>query len=119
MIENKIYACLVADTTIARIVNTRIYPLVMPQNPTLPAITYQRISNNPLNGLAGYLGMYNPHIMINSWGTAYDVVKELAEDVHDSINTSTAFKAILVSDIDGYDPDVNLYLVSQDYSFWD
>ena len=118
MIETELYTALTADTTIAAVASNRVYPLVMPQDPTLPAITYERISGAKVNGLDGYLGMDNPHIMLNVWATRYDTAKELAEDVHDCMNKVTAFRALLINDMDGYDPDTGLFVISQDYSCW-
>ena len=118
MIETELYTALTADTTIYAVTSSRIYPLLMPQDPTFPAITYERISSNKVNGLDGYLDMDNAHIMLNIWATRYDTAKELAEDVHDRMNKTTAFRSILVNDLDGYDIDTGLYVVSQDYSCW-
>lgn len=119
LLETKIYSALAANATVAAKVGARIYPLIMPQNPTFPALTYQRISSNQINSLGGFSGLENPHIVINAWGTRYDTVKELAEDVHVTMDAATAFKALMASDIDGYDPDTGLYMVSQDFSCWD
>lgn len=118
MLETKLYTALTGDTTVAGVVGTRIYPLVMPQDPTFPAITYERISGEKVNGLDGYLHMENAHIMVMIWATAYDTAKELAEDVHDCMNKVVAFRSILVNDPDGYDVNTGLYFVSQDYSCW-
>lgn len=118
MIETELYAALTSDTTVFAVTSARIYPLIMPQNPTFPAITYERISGQKVNGLDGYLGMDNAHIMLNIWATRYDTAKELAEDVHDCMNKVTAFRALLINDMDGYDQSVGLYVVSQDYSCW-
>jgi len=75
--ETTINTILTGAADVKRIVNTRIYPLVMPQDPKLPAITYQRISNNPVNMLAGYSGLANPHMVINSWAMNYHEAKTL------------------------------------------
>jgi hypothetical protein len=118
VIETELYTALTADTTVNAAVTGRVYPLIMPQNPTFPAITYERISSNKVNGLAGYLGMDNAHIMLNIWATRYDTAKELAEDVHDCMNKVAGFRSLLINDMDGYDPDTQLFVVSQDYSCW-
>lgn len=118
MIETEIYSALSADTTISAVTSARIYPVIMPQNVTFPALTYERIGGQPVNGLDGYLGMDNARIMINAWATRYDEAKELAEDVHDRMNKIRTFRALLVNHLDGYDQDAGLYIVSQDYSCW-
>jgi hypothetical protein len=118
MIETELYTALTGDTTIYAATSARVYPVIMPQNVTFPAITYERISAQKMNGLAGYLGMDNAHMMVNIWATRYDTVKELAEDVHDRMDKTRTFRAILINDMDGYDQDTGLYVVSQDYSCW-
>lgn len=37
-------AVVLGDATIAALVGTRMYPSLLPQNPTLPALTYQQVS---------------------------------------------------------------------------
>lgn len=119
VLETKIYTVLSGNVTVAAAVSSRIYPLLMPQNAALPAITYQRINSDPANTLEGFSNLENAHIVVNAWGTRYDVVKELAEDIHAAMNGADTFKALMVNDLDGYDPDAGLYVVSQDFSCWD
>lgn len=116
--ETNVNTILTGNADVKRIVNTRIYPLVMPQDPTLPAITYQRINAAPVNTLSGYAGLMNPHIVINSWATDYAAVKELAFSVRTAMNTSVTLRNVLVNELDGFEPDINLFVVSQDFSCW-
>lgn len=44
-LDTAIRARLVADGAVSALVGTRIYPIRAPDNPTLPMLTYQRISN--------------------------------------------------------------------------
>jgi hypothetical protein len=118
LLETELYSALAADTTITGVTSMRIYPVIMPQDVTFPAITYECISGQPVNGLDGYLGMDNSRMMLNMWATRYDEAKELAEDVHDCLNKIRTFRALLVNHIDGYDVETGLYIVSQDYSCW-
>jgi hypothetical protein len=117
--ETNINTILTADAEVKRIVNTRIYPLVMPQDPTLPAVTYQRMSNNPVNHLRGASGLMNPHVIINLWGMNYHDVKDLAYAVRKAMDAAIAtMPTVLTNEIDGFEPDVNLFVISQDYSCW-
>jgi len=118
MIESLIYTVLTGNATVARKVNTRVYPVVMPQDVTLPAVSYQRVSADPVNHLQGYSGLKNAHIVINAWARNYDDVKGLASDIHAAMNAAVTFKCILTNELDGYDPDVSLYVISHDYSCW-
>jgi hypothetical protein len=117
-IETSLYTALTTDADIKRIVNTRVYPVVMPQDVTLPAVSYQRMSASPLNTLNGYAGMKNAHVVINSWARTYDEAKELAGHVHTAMDAVRTFRSVLTNELDGYDPEVSLYVVSQDFSCW-
>jgi len=119
LVETEIYSLLTGNATITRKLNKRVYPVVMPQDPVLPAITYQRISGEKINILGGYSGLENPHIVINVWSQKYEEAKAIAEDVHSAMNGASAFKSWLINDLDGYDPDISLFVVSMDYSCWD
>lgn len=47
MIEAAIRTHLIGDAGLAALVAARVYPVELPQRPTLPAITYQQISSLP------------------------------------------------------------------------
>jgi hypothetical protein len=118
MFEVLIYRLLSANAAVKRRINTRIFPVVMPQDVVLPAVSYQRISADPANTLAGASGLVNAHIVINSWSRNYDEAKALALEIRTAMNTASTFKSLLTNELDGYDPDVSLYVVSQDFSVW-
>lgn len=118
MIESDIHNALSGNATVARKVGARIYPLVMPQKPELPAVTYHCNSADPVNDLRGYSGLMNSKVRVNAFATRYDTAKELAEDVHLAMNGATAFKSICLNDLDGFDQDTNLFFVTQDFSCW-
>jgi len=116
--ETLLNTILTGNSTVTRLVNTRIYPLVMPQSPTLPAVTYQRVNANPVNTLSGYSGLMNPHITVNSFATDYGQAKEIANAIHVAMNAATTMRTILTNEMDGWEPDANLFVVSQDFSCW-
>ncbi len=118
MLESEIYTVLNTNIKINRRVNTRIYPIVMPQDVTLPAITYQRISAQMINDLGGYSNLENPHIAINCWALGYAEAKVMANEVQDAMYAATTYKATLFNDLDVYEPDLNLFAVSMDFSCW-
>lgn len=42
-LETALYSHLSGDAALSALVGTRIYPVILPQQPVLPAVTYQRI----------------------------------------------------------------------------
>ena len=120
MLEIKLYTALSGSTkiTVLSSVSTRIYPLIVPQESAMPAITYARVSGGQQNDLSGYSNIENPRIQIDCWATSYKEIKTIAENVHAVLYAATTFKAILVSDMDLYESDVELYRETMDFKIW-
>lgn len=118
MIESKIYSHLSTTTALTAIVSTRIYPLILPQEPTYPAIAYSRLTADRLYSLGGYLGWEHPMMTIDIYTETYKQAKELTTSIQTAMNAATAFSSLLVSDVDYYEPDMNVYRVVMDFSCW-
>jgi hypothetical protein len=118
MIEEALYSHLSTSTALTAIVSDRIYPMMMPQDPTLPAITYQRISNSPVNTLGGFSSLDNPHIQFDCWTTSYSAAKALGDKLRKALSSATTFNALQMSDQDLYEADTEIYRVSMDFSCW-
>jgi len=118
ILETRVYLVLTSDVTIKNRVHTRIYPVVMPQDVLLPAVSYQRVSSDPVNILEGFTKLENAHVVINAWARNYDEAKILSAEIHTAMDAASLFRCILTNELDGYDPDISLYVVSQDYSCW-
>lgn len=118
VLEPKIYTVLSGSSAVSAVVSARIYPLVLPQDVTLPAITYVRISGGQVNSMGGYSGLENPRMQIDVWGATYTAAKTLAALVHAAMSAATTFSALLISDMDLYEDDTKIYRVSMDFSVW-
>ena len=99
---------------------SRIYPLVLPQKPTLPAVTFQRIANARVNSFDACGGIDNPRIQVDCWATTRKAARELAMEVKRVVEAATTFGAWLITDAEFYEDDVDprLYRVSMDFSTW-
>ena len=120
MLESKIYLHLSTSTTITvtSSVSTRIYPEVCPQQATLPVIVYSRVSNNPEYTLSGYSDLENARIQVDTFAETYKEAKVVAGRVKVAMDAATEYKAIMVNDMDEYDPELQVYRVIQDFSCW-
>lgn len=117
-LETLIYALLAADSPVSTLVSTRIYPLVLPQDVVLPAITYTRISGGQVSSLDGYSGLENPRIQVDAWAASYSGVKDLAAKIVTAMNGSATFSATILSDTDFFEDETKIYRVSLDFSAW-
>jgi hypothetical protein len=117
MIESDLKAYLAADAAILALVGSRIYPLKLPQAPTLPALTYQKISGSRVTSLSGYSGLSHPRMQIDCWASTYEQVKDVAAAV---VTALDAYPGSIMNDDgrDNYQPDVELPRVTIDFTIW-
>lgn len=123
MIEQRVQYKLRHTAAIAAIVSNRIYPVQLPQEFTLPAITYQLISNQRIHAIDGPIGVAIPRVQIDCYADTYSEVKTLADKVRitfdgfrGSIATETDIGGIyLESEQDIYSADTEIYRVSMDF----
>jgi hypothetical protein len=111
---------------LAALVGTRIYPLIMPQNPTLPAVTYQKIS-----GVVDYVmdgtSIKRPRIQVDAWAKSYASARAVAEQVKAAFDRYTGtmggvggvqvIGTWIENETDLFEPDTGLYRVSLDFRF--
>lgn len=71
---------LVGTSAIAAIVSTRVYPVTLPQTPTLPAITYQVIAE-PRTHTMDNRAAPNPYVTIDCWARTFLEACTLADAV--------------------------------------
>lgn len=111
-------------------VATRLYPNILPQNPTLPAIVYQRIATTRVNSLSGPSGLATPRFQFTCWATTYGGAKVVAEALRAALDGYTGAAgayaisdAILEDDGDIYEPSIGLeekeaWGIRLDYIIW-
>jgi len=114
-LEQKLYTALTGSTLVTSL-TTRVYPLRAPQNPGYPHIVYTRIGGNQYNGLSGYQTVEKPSIQIDVYSTSYTQVKSLAENIHTALDGTTTFRAILITDTDLFEEEIDKYRILMDFS---
>jgi hypothetical protein len=120
-VEEAVVARLGASPGVTALVATRIYPMLMPQTAPLPAVTYQRISTERVQGLRGSLGLIDPRVQVDSWAETYGTAKRVAEQVRlalDGYTTPGGLFSMILAERDLLEEDGLRHRVSQDYSIW-
>jgi hypothetical protein len=59
----------------------RVYPLLLPQQPTYPAVTYQQISSVASHAMGQDSPLTRLRVQVNSWGKTYAEARALATEV--------------------------------------
>ena len=89
-LETGLYTALTGDAGVSALVGTRIYPEIMPQGVTYPAISYQRISTTRTNMLSGVDDFTQVRVQVDCWDDSYSGVKALSAAVKSAIDGVTA-----------------------------
>lgn len=124
-LEAALYTRLAAYGGLTALTSTRIYPLIIPQDPTYPCLTYQRIDGPRESALNSDMGLPHPRIQIDSWGKTYASAKAVATQVRgalqrwsDSGASPAVLDCLLETDEDGYESETNIFRVRQDWVIW-
>jgi hypothetical protein len=121
-LETELRAYTLADATVAGLVGTRMYPQKLPQNPTLPALVYQRIDTRREHAHDGPDQLPRPRMQIAAWAsssaTAWDVVnavRERLDGYRGAMGAIDVQSCLCVGERDQDDPDTGRTGVTQDY----
>ena len=113
---------LLADVDVAAI-TTRIYPRV-PQTPTFPLITVQKISGDQ-DMLLDYA---HPRMQVTAWAAAYEAGEELATAIRQVLQRyrgvvagMTVERIVFLNDVHIYDPETGREIFPADYrlDYWE
>jgi hypothetical protein len=118
VIESAVVAVLKADPAVAALIGTRVYPLNLPQSPTLPAITYQRISDDPGLVLSETSDMQRVRIELDSFAATFSGARALDLAAMTTLHGYACGLIQLIRALNGldiYDEETKTYRVTRDY----
>lgn len=116
-IETTRAVLIAAAPVIALVPATRITPLIRPQTLSIPAITLQRVSSVPSNGLRGYAGLDDNLVQLDVYSDSYATSRSVADACRTALQTAGH---IMNSEIDLYESEVDpeLYRLTQTWQIW-
>jgi hypothetical protein len=118
MIEESLRAKILADTDVTDDIGQRLYILKLPQSPTLPAVTYFKVSNPRHHDIDVAMPRYQFDIWAESYITARGVADNIRKALQRESGTWTGIRviqAVYLGETDMYEDDTELYHVAQDY----
>ena len=80
-LETELRTYTLAGTAVAALVATRMYARLLPQTPTLPAITFSRVSTRRLHDMNGPDGLPRPRLQLTCWASTPAAAGALADAV--------------------------------------
>lgn len=124
-IEEFLFARLTNVTAITSVVGSRIYPIKMPDNVTLPAISYQLVAGEQIESTEGSSGLAAFVFQIDCWARGVAQVKALGEAVRLALQGFRGTQAGVVvngvtewSSFEDYDSDTQSYRLSSSCRLW-
>jgi putative heme degradation protein len=85
MIHEAIRTRLTSVSAVTALVSTRIYPNVLPQSPTLPALVYQRIDEQRETAMSADPGVVRARMQVSAWATTFGAARNAAEEVRKAL----------------------------------
>lgn len=120
--ETDLKAHLQNDAVISAIVAERIFPVVVPQNTPVPAITYTHVFGQPENSLDGFTsGLTRYAMQIDIWCATNLKAIELALAVRDRLNVAAATFRTVITDLpalEEYEAETKRYRKSIGVACW-
>lgn len=124
-IEEVIVSKLKAHAGLSALVGTRVYPAPLPQRPTLPAVTYQRISTLPIGSRdAAKANFERPRFQFDGWALDVAGRAALADALRNALATiqqasNPRVDVTLLQDArDFYEADSGRYRAALDAFIW-
>lgn len=122
MIEAAIKGLLTGDATVSGLVSSRVYPIALPQEATLPAISYSRVSMFGKDVThSGTNQAAKTVLQISCWARSALAAKNLANAVKAVLHGysgatggETIFYTQVVNEVDLFDPEVGIFQIPVD-----
>lgn len=125
MIETELNTYLLANTAVAVIVGTKIYPVLAPKEVVAPFLVYSKVSGSRLMTHNGFANSQTPRLQVSCYAPRYLTsgteigARSLAEVVKTALEAWQGSDKIQVvaieNDPDLIDPDTKLFHVPVDF----
>lgn len=114
MIHEALRTRLTTVSAVTALVSTRVYPNVLPQNPTLPAVVYQRIDERRETAMGSDPGVVRARVQVSAWAATFTAARGIGEEVRKALQryrgtpagSGTEVLDVFIEDIRDMDPEL-------------
>lgn len=121
IIEEGLVAYIPTVTAVHALIVARFYPLRLPENPTYPAVTYQRISTPRIHAHTGPSHLAYPRFQLDCYATTYLGAKAVATAIRVALDGYKGLmgavdvqECTVIDERDFYDPATRIWRISLD-----
>lgn len=118
--RDSLYDHLLANTSIAALIDERLAPVRHPQGTPAPRVNYFEVAGLPDNTLDGWSGSDAVRLQVDVWTEDYDEGVALKDLIRSRMEQPcTAFKAVCITDSDGpVENEAELFRRVLEFSLW-
>ena len=120
-LEAELVTRMKAHTGLAALVGARVYPGLLPPQPTYPAVTYAIVSDVPEHAMGTDPGTKTARVQTTVWSLSYKAAKDCADQVVAALSRYRHASAPTITDVlmdnqlDTYDDTVRAHGVVTDF----
>ena len=121
LIEEALFSRLSGHAGLAALVGDRIYPQVLPQGGTFPALTYAKTKGERVQAMGGNPGIARVTFRVAAWSDVYSDAKDASAQVRDALERwsgteagVTVLDSFLGDELDGYDDETQRHQAALD-----
>lgn len=122
MIEEALKTRLGSHAGLVALIAQRAYPVLLPQSPVYPALTYSRVSAQRDSVMGADSGLTRARFNVTSWDTTYAGVKAVSEQVRAALQRYRATVGgieiqdiFILNDTDLFDDATRIHYVASDF----
>ena len=121
-LEPAIYALLAANSGVTTLVSTRIYRMILPQNATLPAITFDLIGADVESAMGADHSLVAKTLQVDSWATSHatarsvmDAARAALQRYHGTQSTTVIQTILWTNEYSLYEKDTKYFHLINDF----
>lgn len=121
MIEDLIYARLSGFAGLVALVSDRVYPNALPQDVTMPAVSWRRVTAERLRAMGADPGLVRARFQFDAWAGSYDSANAVREQIrlalerHGEAGPPVWQATFFLTEIDLYENATRLHHLAADY----
>lgn len=120
-VEAAIYTQLSGYAGLTALVGTRIYPRLLPQSSSKPAVVYSRVSSERFSAFSTDSGVVKARMQCDVYAATYDAALAVREQVRGALQRYSVdsplkvFDTYILNEIDLYDSETELHHLVLDF----
>ena len=115
-VEERLYTRLTTDPTLTALVGNRVTPVLLPQDVTYPAITFNRVSTERIQTLSGSTGLARASFQVSAFSPDHTEMLTVASGIREALDGNEG--TLIENQIELYDQTARVHYANLDFAIW-